>query len=133
MELAEAYPAFSLSDFLSVHLPDPGREAEFADGVRESLRALASLSDDDMTEGYVPYPAAGGLIPWGDSAEGDTFYWHTVAEDPDAWTVVVETTNGYWATYDGTLTDYLTGLAAGAVEPDGLPSEFPGDNPSVEL
>ncbi|MFE7587064.1 SMI1/KNR4 family protein [Streptomyces gardneri] len=131
MELAERYPAFIMADFLSLHLPDPGEEVGFVRGMKETFRSLAELHEEEMTEGYVPYPEPGGLIPWGDSAEGDNFYWHTGPDGPDSWTVVVETRNGYWGTYDGTLTEYLTGLVTGTVEPDGLPPDFPGENPTV--
>ncbi|MFF9011156.1 hypothetical protein ACF087_35955 [Streptomyces goshikiensis] len=131
MELAEWYPAFFLADFLSLHLPDPGAEVAFARAMKESLESLDELHEEGMSEGYAPYPAPGGLLPWGDSAEGDNFYWRTGGDSPDSWTVVVETSNGYWMTYEGTLTAYLTGLVTGTVAPDGLPSSFPGENPTV--
>ncbi|MFB7611715.1 hypothetical protein [Streptomyces gardneri] len=131
MELAERYPAFLIADFLNLQIPDPGEEVAFARGAKELLQSLEALHDEGMTEGYVPYPEPGGLIPWGDSTDGDNFYWRTGPDGPDSWTVVVETRNGYWGTYDGTLTEYLTGLVTGAVEPDGLPPDFPGENPTV--
>ena len=131
MELSEAYPAFVLDEFLSIHIPGVGRESNFVNGIRRMLEALQSLRSDGMSHGYVPFPEANGLVPWGDSCDGDDFYWRTAGVDPDEWTILVSGRNDDWCEYRGTLTQYLAGLVSGRVVPDGLPPDFPGDSPSV--
>ncbi|WP_171115829.1 MULTISPECIES: hypothetical protein [Streptomyces] len=133
VELAEAYPPFSIDDFLSLHLPEPGEERYFTGGISETLEILADLRDSDMSHGHVPHPEPGGLIPWGDSSEGDTFYWRTTGGHPDTWTILISGHNDDWCEYRGNLTSYLTGLLTGTVAPDGLPPDFPGASPTVEF
>ncbi|MFR9794352.1 hypothetical protein ACL02U_00335 [Streptomyces sp. MS06] len=131
VEMSRAYPSFVLDDFLSVHVPEPGRERNFVAGVRQMLGTLRNLRDADMAHGYVPFPEPGGLVPWGDSCDGDDFYWRTVGDSPDDWTVLVAGRNDDWCEFRGTLTEYLAGLVSGTVPPDGLPPDFPGDAPTV--
>lgn len=133
VELSEAYPPFVLDDFLSVHIPQVGRERNFVSGIRRMLATLTSLRNDGMSHGYVPFPETGGLIPWGDSCDGDDFYWRTGGNHPDEWTILVSGRNDDWCEYEATLTQYLAGLVSGTVPPDGLPPDFPGNSPTVNF
>ncbi|MFD3516655.1 hypothetical protein [Streptomyces sp. NPDC058657] len=133
IELSEWYPSFILADFLAIHLPGPGEEAGFVAGCRDDREDLEDLRDAGMSHGYVPYPEPGGLIAWGGSQEGDVFYWKTSESGPSSWTIVVSGRNDDWCEFQGTLTEYLAGLISGKVSPDGLPPNFPGHNPLVEI
>lgn len=132
VEMCEAYPPCSVDEFLSVHIPTPGRERFFVRSVRETLNGLAEFRDSGWSHGYVPYPEPGGLIPWGDSVDGDYFYWRTYEDVTRPWTILVCGANDDWCEYDGSLTSYLAGLVRGTVPPDGLPPDFPGRTPSIE-
>ncbi|GHC69572.1 hypothetical protein GCM10010349_44470 [Streptomyces flavofungini] len=132
MELTEKYPALAIGDFLAIHIPDPGEEHSFVEGMREDLEVLGDLRDSGMSHGHVPYPEARGLLPWGDSSDGDLFYWKTTDEGPDTWTILVSGRNDDWCEFKGGLTEYLAGLVSGTVPPDGLPPDFPGRTPSVD-
>lgn len=130
--LSEAYPPFSVDDFLGLLIPSPGEEKYFVAGMRSLLDTLVDLAKADMSHGYVPFPEPGGLIPWGSSCEGDVLYWYTAGGDSDSWTVVVSGRNDDWFHYHGDLTSYLAAKARGTVPPDGLPSDFPSATPLVE-
>ncbi len=130
--LAEAYPPFTVDDFLGLHLPSPGKEKNFVRGARAMLGDLAELRDTGMSHGHVPFPEPGGLFPWGDSCEGDVFHWKTSAADSASWSVLVSGHNDDWCGYAGDLTSYLAGLVRGTVPPDGLPPDFPGRTPVIE-
>ncbi|WP_445528472.1 hypothetical protein [Streptomyces cyslabdanicus] len=130
--LAEAYPPFTVDGFLGLHIPSVGEEQYFIAGVQGLLRNLAELRDAGMSHGHVPFPEPGGLFPWGDSSEGDVFYWRTSSTDAESWTVLVEGHNDDWCEYEGTLTSYLAGMARGTVPPDGLPPDFPGPMPVID-
>jgi hypothetical protein len=132
VDLAEAYPPFTVDEFLGLHIPEPGEERYFVSGARRLLANLASLHDSGMSHGYVPFPEAGGLVPWGSSVDGDVFYWRTNGGDPQRWTVLVSGRNDDWCEFKGGLTEYLAGLVSGAVMPDGLPPDFPGPTPIIE-
>ncbi|WP_330113848.1 hypothetical protein [Streptomyces sp. MUM 178J] len=132
MELSEFYSSVILDDFLSVHIPDPGKEHEFISVAREFLSDLQSLRESDMSHGYVPYPEDGGVIPWADSCDGDTWYWKTGHADPNRWPVVLSGHSDDWVEIGESLTGYLAGLVQGRILPEGLPSDFPGRRPGVE-
>ncbi|OIJ86741.1 hypothetical protein BIV24_26070 [Streptomyces colonosanans] len=93
---------------------------------------LGDLRDSGMSHGYVPFPESGGLVPWGDSIDGDVFYWRTNGGDPQGWTVLVSGHNDDWCEFEMGVTEYLAGLVSGTVPPDGLPPDFPGATPVVE-
>ncbi|MEV6594611.1 hypothetical protein [Streptomyces acidicola] len=132
MALAEAYPPFTVDEFLGIRVPTPGEEQYFVSGLRRLLHDLTDLRDSGMSHGYVPFPEPGGLVPWGDSCDGDVFFWRTNPRGPESWTVLVSGHNDDWCEFKGSLTEYLAGLISGMVKPDGLPPDFPGATPSIE-
>ncbi|UGY93055.1 SMI1/KNR4 family protein [Streptomyces gobiensis] len=131
-ELCEAYPSFSIGDFLLVATPQ-GSESEFAVEMMEALDVLEDLAEADMSGGYAPYPRPGGLLHCAESSSGDTFYWRTGGDDPDAWPVVVSTRNDDWWEYDEGFVSLLAGLISGEVTPWGLPEPFLGSDAEVKL
>ncbi|MEU3075691.1 hypothetical protein [Streptomyces laurentii] len=133
VELSEKYPSFTVDEFLSIHIPDPGEERFFVRSVRERLEVLGEFRDAGMAHGYVPFPEPHGLYLWGDSIDGDYFYWKTGASRSDPWTILVEGANADWCEYDGSLTSYLAGLVRGTIPPDGLPPDFPGRTPVIDV
>ncbi|GHA14319.1 hypothetical protein GCM10010329_41520 [Streptomyces spiroverticillatus] len=132
MSLSEEYTPLVIGDFLALQTPIPGRESSYVRGIRRLLGDLESLVGSGMAHGYVDHPNAGGLLPWGSSNEGDLFYWRTNVDSPDSWGIVVSGHNDDWNSFNGSLTDYLSGLVSGLVDPDGLSPDFPGPDPLVE-
>jgi hypothetical protein len=131
VELSEAYAPLIIDDFLALHMPVPGEEDKFVSVAQGILENLASLRESDMSHGHVPFPEKGGLIPWGDSDEGDMLYWRTRGDNPDEWTVVVSGAWDDWPEFPGSLTEYLAGLISGTVPAEGLPQGFPGPDPVI--
>ncbi|GAA3024725.1 hypothetical protein GCM10020229_40000 [Kitasatospora albolonga] len=120
--LCELYPTFVLGDFLSVHYPAAGREQDWPQALQEDLEIVMEwCEDDDPVIPLTPYPAPGGLLPWGSSNQGDFFLWSTNAAGPHEWTVTVASRNGDWWHYTGGLVQFLADLISGALEPWGLP------------
>lgn len=132
-ELSEAYPTIDIGAFLLVDTPEPGREVESAASAVDALDVLEDLAEDDMAEGYVPYPQPGGLLLCASTSSGDMFYWRTGASDPDAWPVVVSTRNGDWWEHDRGLVSLLAGLISGDIPPWGLPDPFLGSGVEVRV
>ncbi|MER5765062.1 SMI1/KNR4 family protein [Streptomyces sp. NPDC002082] len=120
--LAEWYPAFVLDDFLLVSLPDPGKEIYRLRGMREDREWWDS---DDATDLRLPYPAPGGLLPWGESTEGDRFLWSAIEHSPQQWRVTVASRNGGWWHYEGGVVQFLAELCDGTLEPWALPPVSP--------
>lgn len=60
---------------------------------------------------YLPYelftPGRGGLIQWGDSESGDTFYWLADSRDPGRWPVLAQPDSGGWSRFDMTMSEFL--------------------------
>lgn len=135
-ELVRAYPTFEIDQFLRVWSPTPGEEDGFCADVRDELEILEDLcgeDDDDLAGGYVAYPADMGLLPWGQSLSGDTFYWKTSGSKTDLWPVVVGTRDNEWWEFEGGIIAFLVGLVNGSIERCGLPSDIPGPNPSIHV
>ncbi|WP_329028390.1 hypothetical protein [Streptomyces sp. NBC_01423] len=49
VELSTYYPPFVLDEFLSIHVPEAGRERNFVAGIRQTTGTLAGLRDDGMS------------------------------------------------------------------------------------
>jgi hypothetical protein len=131
-EYVDHYPALSYDDFMMIVVPEPGNESGYLRGAFETLQMMARLAERDMTEDYTFHPHEGGLFPWGESNEGDLFFWRMNGPDPDRWPAVVHTSNGDWWEHEGGLVSLMVGLIDGSVEHRGLPPE-PGPNPTVDL
>ncbi|MET7692806.1 SMI1/KNR4 family protein [Streptomyces sp. NPDC005483] len=124
--LCELFPAFALGDFLLLGGPQPGTEAAWVQGTREELEIVAEwCADADLAVPLQPYPAAGGLLPWAASNEGDIFLWETGPTASREWTVTVASRNGGWWHYTGGAVQFVADLVSGALEPWGLPSVQP--------
>lgn len=134
-EFILAYPAIELDEFLRVYAPVPGLEEGFVEEIHEELEILGDLyeSGDDLSGGYAPYPAEGGLLPWGASLSGDTFFWKVATGDGDRWPVVVGGRNGDWWEFDGGVIAFLVGLIDGTIERHGLPRDVPSATPRVHV
>lgn len=113
-----------LDDFIGLALPRAGKEDLFVRTARDRLSHLAMFAEDGDAGGYSAFPAPDGLLPWGESIEGDTFYWHT-AGHPDEWGVVVNTSYDGWYPYPEGAVGFLVCFFGrrGAVK--GLPPNLP--------
>ncbi|PWI19347.1 SMI1/KNR4 family protein [Streptomyces sp. Act143] len=123
--LCELYPAFVLSDFILVSGPAPGAEVTWAEDT-EDLEIVAEWCEDaDLAIPMHPYPAAGGLLPWATSNQGDYFLWTTSPDGPQEWMVTVASRNGAWWHYAGGAVQFLADLVSGVLEPWALPPVRP--------
>lgn len=134
-EFILSYPAIEIDNFLRVPSPVVGDEEEFCDEIQEELEIMRDLYEagDGLTGGYAPFPVANGLLPWGTSLSGDTFYWRVTGPDGDQWPVVVGGRNGDWWECEGGMIAFLVGLIDGSIERRGLPRDVPTRNPQVHV
>ncbi|MEU4150704.1 hypothetical protein [Streptomyces sp. NPDC026659] len=116
--LAEWYPAFELDDFLGVFLPWPGEEGDWAG---EGDGPYSDYPADLRPPELVPT----NLISWGDSKEGDVFFWSVLGDDPEHWPVTICSRNGPWWHYAGGTVQFLAELTNGTLEPWELPPISP--------
>lgn len=117
MELAHRYQGLVIDNWLGVRMPRPGLERCYVDTVREDLYGLEDAWRTGDSGGNVPYPRPRGLLPWGGSIDGDTFYWRTHPDGPAAWTVVVCNACDMWEEVNRDLTGYLADLVLDEVGP----------------
>jgi hypothetical protein len=94
VEYRGRYTHLLVDRFLTVTGPAPGDELAYVNGTVEHLQLVREMAADDMTEGYLPHPEVDGLFPWGESSEGDMFFWRVSGSDPNQWPSVVFTRNG---------------------------------------
>jgi hypothetical protein len=117
VELAHRYQGLVIDNWLGVRMPRPGLEPSYVEAMREDLLDLEDAWMAGDSGGHVPFPRQRGLLPWGGSIDGDTFYWRTHPDGPQAWTVVVCDACDSWEEVNRDLTGYLAGLVLGEVEP----------------
>ncbi|MFI8365173.1 hypothetical protein ACIGD1_34100 [Streptomyces sp. NPDC085612] len=120
--LAEWYPAFGLDDFLHIMLPWPGEEADSAGAQGTPSQRWHCDYPVDLRPAEL---ASTTLVPIGDSAEGDNFYWSVLGDDPEHWPVTVCSRNGPWWHYEGGMVQFLAELCGGTLEPWALPPVEP--------
>ncbi len=126
-EFADRYPALSIAGSMILRVPEPGDESAFVSGVHSIGEEMAFMAVDEV---YTFHPEADGLICWGGTDTGDTFFWRNNGPDPDRWPAVVFTRNDYRWEHEGGFLALLVGLIDGSIEGTGL-SEL-GTNPGIE-
>ena len=113
-EIAEWYPPFEICEFISIGVPRAGREESFLDGVASMLEDLQDSFDAGFTS-YHPSREGNGLIPWGASSSGDSYFWKM--EEGCAVSVVTASGSDFFWEYEGTVTDFLADWLVGALTP----------------
>ncbi len=134
--LAETYGSGSFGGFLWLLVPGAGNpNLELVRQAELRLADLRAVQADGEELPYEPRVAAGGLLPWAITDNGDTAYWRI--DDPaapDGWTVVVNEGRGPdWHAFDGGapafLAAWLSGRERVSVFPDDVPEDPPGFTP----
>ncbi|MGW2583857.1 hypothetical protein ACWCYZ_21405 [Streptomyces virginiae] len=116
--LTEWYPAFELDDFLGLCSPLPGEEGDWATAcAREFAGEGPELRPDEL--------ASTVLMLWGNSKEGDEFFWSVLGDDPDHWPVTVGSHNSAWWHYEGGMVQFLAELCDKSLDPWALPTVEP--------
>ncbi|MEU2507556.1 hypothetical protein ABZ621_22995 [Streptomyces sp. NPDC007863] len=117
-QLAEVFGEGAFDGYLRLYVPGsdgsgPGGRGSGGSGSDLAGNAFrladhARVHGGTLWEPYEVYPAPGGLLPWGDTEQADTFYWLTEGRDPDRWPIVaVEDDYDSWVRFDGTITEFL--------------------------
>lgn len=119
-EFARLYGQGYFMEFLGIDIPrsqNPNVRLEF------KVRAVCStlLALDELT--YPLWPSPGGLLPFGQTDNGDYLFWLTHGAPADWGVVVWDRAFGAFEPLECDLTDFLAGLASGEI----LPKEFPDD------
>ncbi|MCH0542360.1 SMI1/KNR4 family protein [Streptomyces sp. MUM 203J] len=127
--LSEIFGPFELDGFLNVRLPGPGREESWLRGLEHFLEIAQEWWEDDMSIGLRPHPAPGGLLPWGESVDGDLFFWTTTGAGPDDWTVTVAARSHGWWHYTGGVAQFVADWIDGGLERWELPPLGTGIRP----
>jgi hypothetical protein len=107
------------------------RLAEASERQLAILRWLREQANERVP--YPIFPEPDGLLPWGETANGDCFYWITSHSSPDEWSVVVnEARAPNWHEHAGPMTAFLADLLDGSTSVDFFPATFPSAHPSFE-
>lgn len=85
-------------------------------------------SEGDEEVPYPIYPEKGGILPWGNDENGNTFYW-LAERSPEVWPVVLGAGRSrQWERFDCDLTTFLYKALKREICPSIWPSAFPDDN-----
>ncbi|RKE05040.1 SMI1/KNR4 family protein [Streptomyces sp. TLI_171] len=115
--LTEQYPSLIVGGTLFVGSPQVGAEHSWVDATLEELEIVEQWCEDaNLAVRLQPFPALGGLLPWGSTDWGDYLLWSTTGADPSDWTVTVATRNGAWWHYEGGMVQFLAEIIDGTLE-----------------
>ncbi|WBP91113.1 SMI1/KNR4 family protein [Kitasatospora cathayae] len=108
--LCETFGPGQFSGYLDLLHPDGGDSLV---GCNSELRSIPRPSDFDP---YAPYrifmPGQGGLIQWGISVRGSSFFWDASNEDPGQWRVLAQPEYGGWSEFDFSMSEFLWKVVA---------------------
>jgi hypothetical protein len=132
MAYIDAYGTGCLDDFIWVLNPfSANSNLNLLTRGEAALSTLRELHASGIRK--VPYPihpAAGGLLPWGITDNGNVLYWLTTGA-PDGWPVVLSAVrDGRTERYPCGMATFLVKLLTGEVVSHLLPGDFPGEAPS---
>ena len=130
------YGSGRIGDFLNVANP-------FSDNphVRDLPESMLQTYREIRTFEHIPFPIhpePGGLIPWGDTDNGDVLFWVAdPPDDPDRWSIAVSEVRGPgWYRHPGPfvrfLRDWTTGAAVIPFLDEPLAATFEPDTPWAE-
>ncbi|MFC8719452.1 hypothetical protein [Kitasatospora sp. NPDC057198] len=103
-ELAELFGPGEFSQYL--FLSGPGDERTAHSLARESAAWLSPGAADHLRP-YPPPGEPGGLVPWGGTCHGDSFFWLPDPARPDAWPVLALSENADWHRFDLTVPEFV--------------------------
>jgi hypothetical protein len=123
-DFARLYGSGGFMDFVLIAVPGADGGVRFARWVGEICRDFTHMERESPT---IYWPIPGGLLPLGHTTNGDNLFWQTRGP-PETWRIAVWDRGGPFGEniemFDCDLTDFLAGLATGAITPEAFPDDF---------
>ena len=116
--LMDRFPSGWFCSFFEVYSPE-GEDVSGSMFHSELTQRLERIRDwvalDPSPVPYPVHPEPGGIIPWGGSASGNSFFWLPGGRRPDEWTVVFcDDEFSQWGEYPGPASAFLLDVLTGA-------------------
>ena len=119
-DLVRVYGSGYYMEFFGIHVP---RSANLNLRLETQVAAICATFSDRDELIYPLWPDPGGLVPFGGTDNGDFLFWLPRRALAD-WSIVVwDRGLGNFEVFDCDLTNFIAGLATGAI----VPKEFPED------
>jgi hypothetical protein len=136
-DFIQTFGSGAIDSFLYVFNPfSPNKNINLIEGGRAELEAY-SISKKKFPQYYrhEAYPSEGGILPFAATDNGEIIYWKT-ARVPERWTVIAYEARGpKYYEFEGSTTEFLTGVLKRTIRcdvfPDDFPSEYPVFKPTV--
>jgi hypothetical protein len=104
--------AYGPGTFGEIKITVPGGPGEF-DLYRLLRKAIEAVRSGEQTRVYPVCPEPGGIMAWGESADGWTFSWLPQFPNPDGWSVVIYSRGLLLPMWDVSFSQFLRGYAEG--------------------
>lgn len=120
----QVYGTGCILDFIRVFAPGSRHPDNRPEAWAVPSRAILGAD----TPQHLLWPAHGSLLPWGNTINADMLFWLTRGH-PDEWPVVVHSRgDGCLELFEVGLSDFLLGVAKGAIRPEAFPEDvWPAD------
>ncbi|MEV8635052.1 SMI1/KNR4 family protein [Streptosporangium sp. NPDC051023] len=138
---AEAYGPVLVGEWIWVVLPHDSERGGYLKQLKQRHDLQRSMRDlDPPAHPFTFHPEPGGLLLWGESRGGESYFWDTsAADDPNLWPTMLFSrdrpwpggSRDSWQTVRSPMTDVLMARVRGALEPHpghalaALPSHSP--------
>ena len=120
-EFARLYGSGHWFDFMGVYVP---RTRNPWSRLERQVRMVCDTFFDRDELPYLLWPVQEGLVPFGQTDNGDYLFWRPRGVLKDWGVAVWDRGSGDFETFDCDLTDLLAGLATGGIRPEILPEDF---------
>lgn len=131
--IVEEFPAGWFQGFAGLHYPGvplAWRHFDLDARQDEARGLLRDLRERGHDLPFAVHPEPGGLLAWGSSRWGNSFFWTTEDRDPEMWRVVVSAPLfAHWEVFDGGVADFLLALVRGSFWPDFFTSDVDLSSP----
>lgn len=131
VDFVQTYGHGAIDDWLFVLTPGwESRDGDICREVEYTKMVIDAHREAGLPTPYQAYPDPGGLIGWGNTANGDVCCWKTGDADPSKWPVVVaDSERVTWDRFEGTMTEFLVAVLTGRHRCPVFPKDFPSDSP----
>jgi hypothetical protein len=123
-DVVEAYGSGKFANFLTIFTPFTTNGYLNLFGQRDlALDAYRTLRASHPDAAPFPaHPEPGGLLPWGQTDNGDMVYWLTEGPSQSWPVIVIESRHAFTQRYDLSTTEFLARLLEGRLSPEIFPT-----------
>ncbi len=131
IELVMQYGSGQIANFITLF--NPFSENEYINFFQQKAWILddfdSLINEDPDYYPFILYPKHNGLLPIGETDNGDTLFWVVLSENSEHWTMAIIPSRGSEVEFiTENLTGFLEGVLSKRIRCQSFPEGFPSEN-----